>query len=160
MGERRRLNIADVIASPVLVGKNDKYMWTGVVKSSDIDPYLINDDKIRERFIKLVREYENAILEYRRMASSAMGPKLKMNPLSILDLGEQEAKIKELGAKIKEYLGNPDAYDLDFDLFLVQVCRDYEEIKSKNPDEFKAMRKEDRKTLEEFFSTILSIFRI
>lgn len=156
MGERRRLNIGDVIASPVLVGKNDKYMWTGVVRSDNIDPYLINDDKIRERFTKLVREYEGAILEYRRMASGAMGPKLKMNPLSILDLGEQEAKIKELGAKIKEYLGNPDAYDLDFDLFLVQVCRDYEEIKSKNPDEFKAMRKDDRKTLEELYDYISS----
>ena len=156
MGERKKLNIGDVIASPVLVGKSDKYMWTGVVRSDDIDPYLINDDKIRERFIKLVREYEGAIIEYRRMASGSRGPQLKVNPVSFMDLSAQEAKVKELGGKIKEYLGNPDAYTLDFDLFLVQVCRDYEEIKSKNPDEFKAMRKEDRRTLEELYDYISS----
>lgn len=156
MGERRKLNIGDVIASPVLVGKSDKYMWTGVVRSDKIEPYLINDEKVRERFIKLVREYEGAIIEYRRMINGNQGPQVVLAPASPLDLNNLENRIKDLGGRIKEYLGNPDAYGLDFDLFLVEVCRDYEEIKSKNPEEFKAMRKQDRKTLEELYEYISS----
>ena len=52
----QRINIGQVIASPVLTGNNDQYMWTGIVRSDEIDKHIIPDDRQRETFVRKVRK--------------------------------------------------------------------------------------------------------
>ena len=37
-----KLNMSYVVASPVLTGKNDKYVWTGFPKSENITFHMIH----------------------------------------------------------------------------------------------------------------------
>lgn len=48
----QRINIGKVIASPVLTGNNDQYMWTGIVRSDEINKHIIPDDKQKRSFCK------------------------------------------------------------------------------------------------------------
>ena len=147
--ERKRLNISEIIVSPVLKGTNDKYVWTGVIRSDKITPYIINDDKKRENFTRIVKQYEQLIEEYRRESRGVRGP-LVTRAKTPQEMMELERKIGEIGNQIRNMIGNPDEHDIDMELFYVEVCRDYEEIKANNPDELKHMTRSARKTLEEF----------
>ena len=62
-----RISLAQVVASPVLTGTNDKYVWTGLVKSEKIDSNMIPDDKSREFFIKKVRDVEQSVARYKNV---------------------------------------------------------------------------------------------
>lgn len=143
----QRINVAQVIASPVLTGTNDQYIWTGIVKSDKINKHIIPDDKQREVFIKKVREVEQSILKYKSIIRTA-------NSVLQLRSGESadevERHILEVCREIKAFLNNPDSIGMDMDLFWVELCREYEEIKQKNPNEFLAMSKDARKSLEIF----------
>lgn len=143
----QRINVAQVIASPVLTGTNDQYIWTGIVKSDKINKHIIPDDKQREAFIKKVREVEQSILKYKSIIRTANSV-LQIRPEESAD--EVERHILEVCREIKAFLNNPDSIGMDMDLFWVELCREYEEIKQKNPNEFLAMSKDARKSLEIF----------
>lgn len=143
----QRINVAQVIASPVLTGTNDKYMWTGIVKSDKIDKHIIPDEKQREAFIKKVRDVEQSVIKYRNILRSANSV-LQIRPEESAD--EVEKHILAVCKEIKAVLNNPSSIGMDMDLFWVELCRDYEEIKQKNPNEFLAMNKDARKSLETF----------
>ena len=143
----QRINIGQVIASPVLTGNNDKYMWTGIVRSDEIDKHIIPDDRQREAFVKKVREVEQAVLKYRGIFRTANSV-LKVKPDESLDLLEKQ--ILEACREIKAIINKPDSIGMDMDLYWIALCRDYEEIRQKNPNEFIAMNKEARKSLEIF----------
>lgn len=143
----QRINVAQVIASPVLTGTNDKYTWTGIVKSENITKHIIPDDKHREAFIRKVKDVEQSILKYKsilRTSNSVLQIKPDETPEEI------EQHILTVCREIKAVLNNPDSIGMDMDLFWVELCRDYEEIKQKNPNEFIAMSKDARKSLETF----------
>lgn len=143
----QRINMGQVIASPVLTGNNDQYMWTGIVRSDRIDKHIIPDDRQRESFVKLVREVEQNVLKYRASFRSANSV-LKIKPEE--SLAVLENRILELCREVKAVINNPDSIGLDMDLYWVALCRDYEEIKQKNPNEFIPMNKDARKNLEIF----------
>lgn len=143
----QRINIGLVIASPVLTGNNDQYMWTGIVRSDRIDRHIIPDDRKRESFVKKVKEIEQGVLKYRgifRTSNSVL--KIKSDE----SLDDIEKRIKEECKEIKSIINNPNSVGMDMDLYWIALCRDYEEIRQKNPNEFLAMNKEARKSLEIF----------
>lgn len=143
----QRINIGQVIASPVLTGNNDQYMWTGIVRSDKIDKHIIPDDRQRAGFIKKVKEIEHMVLNYRgsfRTSNSV----LKIKPEEPLDVLEK--RILEACKQIKAIINNPESIGMDMDLYWIALCRDYEEIRQKNPNEFNAMNKDARKSLETF----------
>ena len=132
----QRINIGQVIASPVLTGNNDQYMWTGIVRSDKIDKHIIPDDRQRAGFIKKVKEIEHMVLNYRgsfRTSNSV----LKIKPEEPLDVLEK--RILEACKQIKAIINNPESIGMDMDLYWIALCRDYEEIRQKNPNEFNAM---------------------
>ncbi len=47
MGKNLVVNLSNVVATPVLTGKNENYMWTGVVKSNNINSNIIQDNQKR-----------------------------------------------------------------------------------------------------------------
>ena len=141
----QRINIGLVIASPVLTGNNDQYMWTGIVRSDKIDRHIIPDDRKRESFVKKVREIEQSVLKYRGIFRTSNSV-LKIKSTESLD--DIEKRIKEACKEIKSIINNPDSIGMDMDLYWIALCRDYEEIRQKNPNEFVAMNKEARKSLE------------
>lgn len=143
----QRINIGQVIASPVLTGTNDQYMWTGIVKSDKIDKHIIPDDRQREAFIKKVRKIEQDVLKYRGIFRSA-NSLFKINPDESLE--SIEKRILEECKEIKAIINKPDSIGMDMDLYWIALCRDYEEIRQKNPNEFLAMNKDARKSLEIF----------
>lgn len=143
----QRINIGLVIASPVLTGNNDQYMWTGIVRSDKIDRHIIPDDRKRESFVKKVREIEQSVLKYRGICRTSNSV-LKIKSTESLD--DIEKRIKEACKEIKSIINNPDSIGMDMDLYWIALCRDYEEIRQKNPNEFVAMNKEARKSLEIF----------
>lgn len=143
----QRINVAQVIASPVLTGTNDQYIWTGIVKSDKIDKHIIPDEKQREAFIKKVKDVEQSILKYKSIIRTANSV-LQVRPEESAD--EVEKHILEVCREIKAVLNNPNSIGMDMDLFWVELCREYEEIKQKNPNEFLAMNKDARKSLEVF----------
>ena len=143
----QRINVAQVIASPVLTGTNDQYICTGIVKSDKIDKHIIPDEKQREAFIKKVKDVEQSILKYKSIIRTANSV-LQVRPEESAD--EVEKHILEVCREIKAVLNNPNSIGMDMDLFWVELCREYEEIKQKNPNEFLAMNKDARKSLEVF----------
>lgn len=143
----RRVNISQVVASPVLTGTNDKYMWTGIVKSDKITRYLIPDDKKRAAFVKKVKDVEDSVLRYKSIFRGTNSILEVKRDESLQDI---EDHIFNVCKEIKAVLNNPSSIDLDIDLFWFELCREYEEIKQKNPNEFTAMSKEARKNLEIF----------
>ena len=143
----QRINIGQVIASPVLTGNNDQYMWTGIVRSDEIDKHIIPDDRQREAFVRKVRKIEQDVLKYRGIFRSA-NSLFKITPDESLDTIER--RILEECKEIKAIINKPDSIGMDMDLYWIALCRDYEEIKQKNPNEFIAMNKEARKSLEIF----------
>lgn len=158
MANEKRIDMKMVVASPVLVGGSSKYVWTGVVKSENIEKleYLISDPNKRKIFKELVENYENLIMTYRNneklndspMASFTHTVRTEMDKFNL------ELEIRTLGTKIKELLNNPDVSGIDMGLFWVQLCREYEEIKEANPGEFKAMIPEARKNLAFFAESL------
>ncbi len=143
----QRINIGQVIASPVLTGTNDQYMWTGIVRSDEIDKHIIPDDRQREIFVKKVKEIEQKVLKYRgifRTSNSVL--KIKTDE----SLENIERDILEACREIKSIINKPDTIGMDMDLYWIALCRDYEEIRQKNPNEFLAMNKDARKSLEIF----------
>ena len=143
----QRINIGQVIASPVLTGNNDQYMWTGIVRSDEIDKHIIPDDRQRETFIRKVRKIEQDVLKYRGIFRSA-NSLFKITPDESLDTIER--RILEECKEIKAIINKPDSIGMDMDLYWIALCRDYEEIRQKNPNEFIAMNKDARKSLEIF----------
>lgn len=143
----QRINIGQVIASPVLTGNNDQYMWTGIVRSDEIDKHIISDDRQREAFIRKVKKIEQDVLKYRGIFRSA-NSLFKINPEESLE--SIERRILEECKEIKAIINKPDSIGMDMDLYWIALCRDYEEIRQKNPNEFIAMNKEARKSLETF----------
>ena len=143
----QRINIGLVIASPVLTGNNDQFMWTGIVKSNKIDKHMIPDDSQREAFIRKVKDIEQDVIKYRAIFRSANSVlKIKSDePLENI-----ERRILAECKEIKSIINNPGSIGLDLDLFWIALCRDYEEIRQKNPNEFTAMSKEAQKSLENF----------
>ena len=55
--------------------------------------------------------------------------------------------------KIKNIINNP-RNGIDMDMFWVMLCKDYEEILSKNPTTFKSLGKTDEGILKEFYNSI------
>ena len=148
---RKVLNLSEVIASPVISGENEEYIWTGVVKSENITPLLIKDDEVRKEFTKLVKDLERSTKRFRRDYDIESNVQTFMIEDNFLEEAEKlEDHIIEVGGKIKEYLAGAEEYGIDMDLFWVLLCRDYEEIFEKNPNEFKAMSENARKTLKIF----------
>lgn len=143
----QRINIGQVIASPVLTGNNDQYMWTGIVRSDEIDKHIISDDRQREAFIRKVKKIEQDVLKYRGIFRSA-NSLFKINPDESLE--SIERRILEECKEIKAIINKPDSIGMDMDLYWIALCRDYEEIRQKNPNEFIAMNKDARKSLEIF----------
>lgn len=148
MGKKvERINMGRIIAAPVLNGANDEYVWTGILKSDKIDNHIIPDDKQRDVFIKKVRMVEQGVLKYRSFSRASN---------NVLQIKQEESfeylkhDILELCKEIKSILNNPDSTGMDINLYWIAFCRDYEEIKQKNPNEFKAMDEESRKNLETF----------
>ena len=39
------VNLTQVVAAPVLTGRNDNYIWTGVVKSNKLGMHMFRDEK-------------------------------------------------------------------------------------------------------------------
>lgn len=145
------LNLSKVVASPILTGKNDKYMWTGVVKSSNITPYIISDEKTREKFKKLVRDLENSTRRFRSTYSEESNILRLVEDERFLDEADAlEEHILDVATKIKDMLNESEELGIDMGLFWAQLCRDYEEILENNPQEFEALDKEQRKNLERF----------
>lgn len=143
----KKLDLSRVVASPVLTGTSSTYLWTGTVKSRQINENLIKDAEKREAFIKLVKEFENLILKCRQNYANSV---LQVKTSGILEQNMQlEKNILKLGTKIKQILNDPNN-GIDMDLFWVSLCRDYEEILSKNPEELKHLDQNSRKTLENF----------
>ena len=142
----QRVNMAQVVASPVLTGTNDQYTWTGIVRSDRIDKHIIADDKQREAFIKKVRDVESSVLRYKNIFR---GTNSILQVKSEESLEDIEKHILEVCREIKAVINNPDS-GIDMDLYWVALCRDYEEIRQKNPNEFLAMNKDARKSLETF----------
>ena len=99
----QRINIGQVIASPVLTGNNDQYMWTGIVRSDEIDKHIISDDRQREAFIRKVKKIEQDVLKYRGIFRSA-NSLFKINPDESLESIERRIleECKEIKAIIKE----------------------------------------------------------
>lgn len=143
----QRINIGQVIASPVLTGNNDQYMWTGIVRSDEIDKHIIPDAKQRELFVKKVKEIEQNVLKYRGIFRTSNSV-LKIKEDESLEVIER--RILEACTEIKSIINNPDSFGIDMDLYWIALCRDYEEIRQKNPNEFIAMNKDARKSLEIF----------
>lgn len=142
-----QINISKAVASPVLTGRDDNYMWTGLVRSDKITKHMIHDDEQREKFISKVRDVELSVLKY-RSSFRASNSVLQVKP-GELDT-ETENHILKVCREIKTILNNPGSIGIDMDLFWVELCREYEEIKEKNPHEFLAMNKDVRKNLEAF----------
>lgn len=153
--EEKRLDISQVVAAPVLIGPTNLPMWTGVVRTEEINQYLIRDDMKREAFLKLVKEFERCIIEYRDF-DSKKSPVLNINQIRIESEFEKEQrrkaienKIRELSREIKMVLNNPDN-GIDMDLFWIYLCYDYEKILKENRAEFSHMREDAKKSLKKF----------
>ena len=145
--KNQRVNLGQVIAIPVLEGKNDKYMWTGLVKADKITNHMIRNDREREAFIKKVRDVEQSVAKYRSLKRTANSV-LTVKPGE--SLAELEKHISKVCGEIINVINNPKSIEMDMDLFWVALCREYEEIKQKNPNEFSTMSKDARKSLEIF----------
>lgn len=148
--KNQKLNLAQAVASPVLTGNNDKFTWTGLPKSEDIDYHMIPDEKMRIEFVRKVRDVENSIRRYKN-ATRPVNSVLMVNANQD-DPNKIETHILKVCREIKNILNNPDSIGLDIDIFWVSLCREYEEIRKYNPHEFKAMSKEARENLEIFRS--------
>ncbi len=147
----KKFNLLKVVTSGVLVRPINKSMWTGVVKSENITPYIIDDDKEREVFIRLVKELEDSIRTYRTnyiMKNAVLNAKNKK------DLFEEsnylENRILEIASKIGKHLSDPNQETIDTGLYWLQLCRDYEEILATDPEEIKSIETESRRILEDF----------
>ena len=114
----QRINIGLVIASPVLTGNNDQYMWTGIVRSDKIDRHIIPDDRKRESFVKKVREIEQSVLKYRGIFRTSNSV-LKIKSTESLD--DIEKRIKEACKEIKSIINNPDSIGMDMDLYWIAL---------------------------------------
>ncbi len=150
------LNVSKVVACPVLIGRTDLPLWTGVVSSKRIDQYLIPNSAIREDFIKLVKSFEKDIIEYRRLGE-ARPSALLTKTINLQSQGIRERElldnIRHKTSQIKAILNNPDN-GIDMDLFWVMLCQDYEEILKRNSAEFSHMDKEAEKSLKDFYRII------
>lgn len=147
--KNQKLNLAQAVASPVLTGVDDKYVWTGLPKSENITHYMIPDEKQRNEFIRKVKDVENSVQRYKN-ATRGVNSVLMVKATVAEDPNEIEAHILKVCREIKTVLNNPEKIGLDLDLFWIELCREYEDIKNNNPNEFKAMNKEARNNLEFF----------
>lgn len=147
--KNQKLNLAQTVASPVLTGVDDKYVWTGLPKSENITHYMIPDEKQRNEFIRKVKDVENSVQRYKN-ATRGVNSVLMVKATVAEDPNEIEAHILKVCREIKTVLNNPEKIGLDLDLFWIELCREYEDIKNNNPNEFKAMNKEARNNLEFF----------
>lgn len=154
MANEKRINMKQVVASPVLTGNDTKFVWTGVVQSKNIRDleYIIPDSKKRRKFQKLVEDYENLVMDYRNNGKFNNSPMVSFTHTvrTEIDKPKLEIEIRALAEEIKEALNSPESSGIDMGLFWVQLCREYEEINKKNPNEFKAMNAEARKNLKIF----------
>lgn len=150
MGKNNRaISIEHILATPVLFGKDSKYIWTGVVNSSNIDELLIGSDN-KEEFRRLVRQYENAIHNFRRNNNSEESKKSQYyNPT----LQKEIKNISILGNEIKRFLSND---ELDTNLFWFYLLKDYEEILKNNPNELNLLDNTAKRELKEFAEYIYS----
>ncbi len=142
--ERKTINISRFVAVPVYVGVQDNYIWTGMIRSDKINQQIIRDKQKREEFKKLVEEYERNILMYRKISREAFGKKSNSQARTsrmgdFFRSDEPEAirvRIEDLSRKIKEFLQNYQANEIDTDLLFIELAKDYEDILEKNPHEF------------------------
>lgn len=150
MGKNNRaISIEHILATPVLFGKDSKYIWTGVVNSSNIDELLIGSDN-KEEFRRLVRQYENAIHNFRRNNNSEENKRSQYyNPT----LQKEIKNISILGNEIKRFLSND---ELDTNLFWFYLLKDYEEILKNNPNELNLLDNTAKRELKEFAEYIYS----
>ncbi len=158
MANEKRIDMKMVVASPVLVGKSSKFVWTGVVKSENIEKleYIIPDPRKRRVFKKLVEEYEKLIMLYRNNGKINNSPMVSFvhTVRTEMDKSKLEIEIRAMAEEIKEALNNPEKAGIDIGLFWVQLCKEYEMINEANPSEFKAMIPEARKNLKIFADTM------
>lgn len=154
MANEKRIDIKQVVASPVLTGNDTKLVWTGVVQSKNIRDleYIVPDPKKRRRFHKLVEEYEKLVMAYRNNGKINNTPMASFTHTvrTEMDKSKLEIEIRALAEEIKEALNDPETSGIDMGLFWVQLCREYEVINEANPNEFKAMNPEARKNLRIF----------
>ena len=101
----------------------------------------------REAFVRKVRKIEEDVLKYRRIFRTT-NSLFKRNPDESLETIER--RILQECKEIKDIINNPNSVGMDMDLYWIALCRDYEEIRQKNPNEFLAMNKDARKNLEIF----------
>ena len=101
--KKQRLNLAEAVASPVLTGKNDKYVWTGLPKSENINFHLIPDEKLRNEFIKKVKDVEISVARYKN-SIRPQNSILKVNTLDADNPKQIEAHILSVCTEIKNIL--------------------------------------------------------
>ena len=142
------VDLRQVVAAPVLTGRNDKYIWTGVVKSNKLGNHMFRDEKSKQYFIRLARDLEESILRYKSTIKQRKNV-LEVNH-QVSDPMAIETHILKVCNDIKVVLNDPEKYGIDLGLFWTELCREYEEIKEHNPDEFRGMNHEARKNLEFF----------
>ena len=158
MANEKKIDMKMVVASPVLTGKDSKYIWTGVVSSENIEKYeyIIPDSRKRRVFKKLVEEYEKLVFAYRNNGKINNTPMASFTHAvrTEIDKNKLEMEIRAMAEEIKEALNNPAVSGIDMGLFWIHLCREYEMINEKNPNEFKAMSSEARKNLKLFIDTM------
>lgn len=136
------------IGIPNLSGNGENYMWTGFIPSEKISPFFIRDKENREYLIKLVKKLEEKIKEYRkanRIKSNIDDNEdfLKNKKNEIIQISDDIAGWIEF----QQVLFN-NIFDIDYDIYLLELCRYYEEILEKNPSEFNEMSIETKNELE------------
>ena len=113
------VNISNVVANPVLMGKTNKPIWTGMISSKKIDQYLIPDADKREAFKKLLESFERDIIEFRSIDENGPGALFMQN----FNVESQNWRSKTLIATIKEKISkiksilNDQSNGIDMDLF-------------------------------------------
>ena len=104
--KNQKLNLAQTVASPVLTGVDDKYVWTGLPKSENITHYMIPDEKQRNEFIRKVKDVENSVQRYKN-ATRGVNSVLMVKATVAEDPNEIEAHILKVFREIKTVLNNP-----------------------------------------------------
>ena len=142
------LNLSNVLCVPILARPKNRYMWTGVVSADKITSTMIPDENLRKEFVKLTREMEGIVGRYRDIYSNQNNTlMMRINNEGGSELKDLEERILEISKQLKQYLNDIENTNIDRDLYLVELCRAYEEIMENNPDEFKYVDKDRKKNL-------------
>ena len=155
------VDVSRFIALPVFTGIQNNAIWTGVVKSSRITPYLIRNPEKREEFKNIVKEYEENVLKYRNLYQNAFGAMINSSSrVSNLgkffneENGRIEERVEELAQEIRKFLVNCKENTLDMDMFFLELARDYEEIMEKNPHEFDNVNESVKNEIKNFKKSV------